>query len=97
VCPLGTYNLDGDPSNGCETHCTATQCTGADGGVLPLDALPPFLVGAQYSNRGVLVTGASDSEPMTSSQFTEGGALGDPGAGPAMTGSRYQNQGGLAR
>jgi hypothetical protein len=95
-CPLGTYDLDPDAGSGCQTTCNATQCTGADGGVLSLGALPLFMVGHQYASFGVLVGGANASKPMTGTSFSEGGATSDPGSTPVLLGAHYQLQGGLA-
>src|SRR4051794_7144678 len=67
TCPAGSYDLDGDPANGCESTCDRTGCIGPDGGAWPI-AVPPELIHTDAGlSLGGMSAGAQISEPMTSS------------------------------
>jgi hypothetical protein len=95
VCPIGHYNFNNDPADGCEVTCDATHCVDASGTTLQLNVLPPYALGTSHANMGSFASGAALSSPMTGTNFTNSSSLASPGASPLMVGNQFQSQGGF--
>lgn len=89
-CDPGYYDVNGDPTDGCESicDCAAHTCT-SSAGTVTITNCPLPDTGAVFQ---ALVSGVSEGgEVQTNSQFTNVGALGEPTPGHLGGATRAQN------